>query len=67
MSGPTRGHRSVESNFHLYRTRLKAEEQSWIGHRQDTLRRPEGSFRIAKRTILLEQTVLLTANLSSFF
>lgn len=58
---------NVESNFHLYRTRLKSEEQSWIGSRQDTLRRAEGSFLIAKRTILLEQTVLLTANLSSFF
>jgi 3-phenylpropionate/cinnamic acid dioxygenase small subunit len=58
----------VESNFMLYRTRLKSEENTWIGSRQDTLRRTDtGSFQIARRTILLEQTVLLTANLSNFF
>lgn len=58
---------SVESNFHLYRTRLKSEETSWIGSRHDVLRRQDGSFLIAKRTILLEQTVLLSRNLSNFF
>jgi biphenyl 2,3-dioxygenase subunit beta len=58
----------VESNFMLYRTRLKSEENTWIGSRQDTLRRTDaGSLQIAKRTILLEQTVLRTANLSNFF
>ncbi len=57
----------VESNFLLYRTRLKSEEYTWIGSRQDTLRRVDGALKIAKRTILLEQTVLLTANLSNFF
>lgn len=58
---------SVESNFHLYRTRLKSEETSWIGSRRDVLRRASDSFQIAKRTILLEQTVLLSRNLSNFF
>ncbi len=57
----------VESNFHLYRTRLKSEETSWIGSRRDVLRRERGSFQIAKRTIFLEQTVLLSRNLSNFF
>jgi biphenyl 2,3-dioxygenase beta subunit len=57
----------VESNFHLYRTRLKSEEQSWIGSRKDVLRRVEGKLMIAKRTILLEQTLLLSRNLSNFF
>jgi biphenyl 2,3-dioxygenase beta subunit len=57
----------VESNFHLYRTRLKSEETSWIGSRRDTLRRVDGTLRIARRTILLEQTVLLSSNLSNFF
>ena len=58
---------SVESNFHLYRTRLKSEEDSWIGSRHDLLRRAGDSFLIAKRTIFLEQTVLLSRNLSNFF
>lgn len=57
----------VESNFHLYRTRLKSEEISWIGSRRDKLRRTDSGFQIAARTIHLEQTVLLSANLSNFF
>src|SRR5262249_12926684 len=35
----------VESNFHVYRTRLRSEEDSWIGSRRDRLRRVEGSRR----------------------
>jgi len=57
----------VESNFHLYRTRLNSEETSWIGSRRDVLRRVDGSFLIADRKIFLEQTVLLSRNLSNFF
>jgi biphenyl 2,3-dioxygenase beta subunit len=57
----------VESNFHLYRTRLNSEETSWIGSRRDRLRRVDGSFQIADRKIFLEQTVLLSRNLSNFF
>jgi len=58
---------SVHSNFHLYRTRLKSEEDSWIGSRSDILRSTDAGLRIAKRTIYLEQTVLLSRNLSNFF
>jgi biphenyl 2,3-dioxygenase subunit beta len=57
----------VESNFHVYRTRLNSEETSWIGSRRDVLRRLQGSFQIADRRIFLEQTVLLSRNLSNFF
>ncbi|HJU09528.1 MAG TPA: aromatic-ring-hydroxylating dioxygenase subunit beta, partial [Candidatus Binataceae bacterium] len=57
----------VESNFHVYRTRLNSEETSWIGCRRDVLRRLGGSFQIADRKIFLEQTVLLSRNLSNFF
>ena len=57
----------VESNFHVYRTRLNSEESSWIGSRRDILRRVAGSFQIAGRKIFLEQTVLLSRNLSNFF
>ncbi|MTD55678.1 3-phenylpropionate/cinnamic acid dioxygenase subunit beta [Amycolatopsis sp. RM579] len=58
---------SVESNFHVYRTRLKSDADSWVGSRQDVLRRDGDSFLIAKRLILLEQTVLLARNLSTMF
>jgi biphenyl 2,3-dioxygenase beta subunit len=57
----------VESNFHVYRTRLRSEEDSWIGSRRDVLRRVDGALRIADRRIFLEQTVLLSRNLSNFF
>lgn len=57
----------VHSNFVLYRTRLKSEETTWIGSRHDLLLRDNGSFLIARRHIFLEQTVLLSANLSNFF
>ena len=59
----------VESNFHLYRTRLKSEEDSWIGRRSDTLRRVDHGFglAVARRHIFLDQTVILSRNLSNFF
>jgi len=58
---------TVASNFQLYRTRLDSEEDSWIGRREDLLRRVAGEFRLARRHVFLEQTVLLAQNLSSLF
>lgn len=58
---------NVESNFHLYRSRLDTEEDSWFGKRCDRLRRADGTFLIARRHIFLDQTVLLSTNLSSLF
>ncbi|MEO2175833.1 MAG: 3-phenylpropionate/cinnamic acid dioxygenase subunit beta [bacterium] len=57
----------VELNFHLYRTRLESEEDSWIGRRQDLIRRTDNSFMLARRHIFLEQTVILSQNMSSMF
>lgn len=57
----------VETNFHLYRTRLNSEEDNWIGSRKDVLRRTDEGLKIVSRHIFLEQTVLLSRNLSSFF
>ena len=58
---------SVGCNFKLYRTRLNSEEDSWIGRREDTLRRVDGQFKLARRHIFLEQTVILSQNMSSLF
>jgi biphenyl 2,3-dioxygenase beta subunit len=58
---------TVESNFLLYRMRLNSQEDKWIGSRRDVLRRAGESFQIAARTIFLEETVLLSRNLSNFF
>lgn len=57
----------VESNFYVYRTRLKSEVDSWVGRRDDKLRRVGDSFKIAARNIYLDQTLLLSPNMSSFF
>jgi biphenyl 2,3-dioxygenase subunit beta len=58
---------AVRSNFLCYRNRLEAEVDLWAGQRDDVLRRHEGSFLIAGRTILLDQNVILSKNLSVFF
>ncbi|HEX3916003.1 MAG TPA: aromatic-ring-hydroxylating dioxygenase subunit beta [Caulobacteraceae bacterium] len=58
---------TVEVAFHLYRTRLNSEVSSWVGRRVDTLRRVEGGFRLARRHIFLDQTVIHTTNMSTLF
>jgi len=58
---------TVGLNFQLYRTRLNSEEDQWIGRREDVLRRESDGFRLAKRHIFLEQTVILSQNMSSLF
>jgi 3-phenylpropionate/cinnamic acid dioxygenase small subunit len=57
----------VASNFMLYRTRLNSEEDSWIGRREDTLRRENGALKLARRYIYLDQTVILAQNMSNLF
>jgi biphenyl 2,3-dioxygenase subunit beta len=57
----------VRSNFIVYRNRLEREVDIWAGERQDVLRPTGDTFRIAKRTILLDQNVVLSKNLSIFF
>lgn len=58
---------STSANFQLYRTRLNSEEDSWIGRREDTVRRVDGGFMLARRHIFLEQTVILSQNMSNLF
>ncbi len=58
---------TVESNFHLYRTRLESDEDFWMGRRRDVLRRIDGGLRIAVRHIFLDHTVLQSRNMSNFF
>ena len=58
---------TVAVNFHLYRTRLDSEEDSWIGRREDLLRRIDGALRLARRHVFLEQTVILSQNMSNIF
>jgi 3-phenylpropionate/cinnamic acid dioxygenase small subunit len=57
----------VECNFLIYRTRLARDEDIWVGRREDTLRRENGEWKIAKRHIFLDQVALGSKNLSIFF
>jgi len=57
----------VHSVFTMYRNRSERDESTLMGRRRDILRRHGDSFQIARRLILLQQSVLLTKNLSVFF
>ena len=56
----------VHSNFLVYRTRMETDKDIFVGARQDILRRVNGSFKIARRTIILDQAVLDAKNISVF-
>lgn len=57
---------AVVCNFIVYRSRMATDEDLWIGEREDLLRKGGGQWRIARRKIFLDQTVLRSKNLSSF-
>ncbi len=58
---------TVKSRFILYRNRLETETDLFVCRREDLLRRENGRWKLARRTILLEQDVLLAKNLTVFF
>ena len=64
-SGPTDA--EVRSNFLVYRNRLDTETDFLMGKREDTLRRVDGDWKLARRAIFLDQSVLLAKNLTFFF
>jgi 3-phenylpropionate/cinnamic acid dioxygenase small subunit len=57
----------AKSRFLIYRNRVETETDVLVGKRQDTLRRCDGGWLIARRKIILDQNVLLTKNLTFFF
>jgi 3-phenylpropionate/cinnamic acid dioxygenase small subunit len=56
----------VHSNFLVYRSRMETDQDTFVGTRRDILRRVNDSFKIAKRTIILDQAVLSAKNISIF-
>jgi 3-phenylpropionate/cinnamic acid dioxygenase small subunit len=59
---------NVRCRFVVYQNRLADEQNFFIGKREDVLRRDEQTgWKIAKRTIILDQNVLLSKVLSTFF
>ncbi len=57
----------VASRFLVYKNRMQTETDIYVGKRRDILRRTGDGLRIAKRTIYLDQNVLLAKNLTTLF
>lgn len=58
---------SLRCRFIIYRNRVATETDILVGRREDSLRREDGQWRITKRRVLLDQSVLLAKNLTFFF
>ena len=65
--GDGEGEYRVRSYFLLHRTRHQSARETFVGHRNDVLRRTPDGLRIARREIVLDETVLSSPNLSVFF
>jgi 3-phenylpropionate/cinnamic acid dioxygenase small subunit len=57
----------VKCRFIVHRNRMVDEESTFFGHRIDTLRRDGPSWKIARREIYMDQTVMLAKNFTNFF
>jgi 3-phenylpropionate/cinnamic acid dioxygenase small subunit len=66
-AGPAPAEVTVKSRFLVYRNRVETETDFLVGKREDLLRRANGSWKIARRRIVLDQNVLLAKNLTVFF
>ena len=53
--------------FIIFRSHLEIDQNIFAGSREDTLRKVDGEWKIAKRLILLDANVLPDKNLSVFF
>lgn len=58
---------TTSCNFSFYRSSLETDEDLFVGRREDTLRREAGTLRIARRSIFLDQTVIMSKNMNHFF
>ena len=58
---------TTKCRFIVYRNRLETETDILVGRREDTLLRTGDSLKIARRKILLDQSVLMAKNLTMFF
>ena len=58
---------TTKCRFLVYRNRLESETDFLVGRREDTLTRVGGQLKLARRKIILDQSVLLAKNLTMFF
>lgn len=57
----------VLSNFVNYRSRGEADNDLLLGRREDVWRMVNGSPRLARRKVLITQSLLMSKNLNTFF
>jgi 3-phenylpropionate/cinnamic acid dioxygenase small subunit len=60
------GEVEAKTAFLVYRSHLETDHQLLSGYREDLLRKVEGAWKVARRTIVLDANVLLDKNLSVF-
>jgi len=58
---------NAKTAFILYRSQHETEQDIFAGSREDELRKVDGSWKVAKRVIVLDANVILAKNLSVFF
>jgi 3-phenylpropionate/cinnamic acid dioxygenase small subunit len=58
---------AVKCRFLVYRNRVETETDILCGKREDLLRRDGEGWQIARRKIILDQSVLMSKNLTFFF
>ena len=58
---------TAKCRFLIYRNRVETETDILVGKREDVLRRVANDWQIARRKIILDQSVLLSKNLTFFF
>ncbi|MCT7325036.1 3-phenylpropionate/cinnamic acid dioxygenase subunit beta [Ralstonia mojiangensis] len=67
LPGKVREEFVVHSTFVNYRSRGEADNDLLLGRREDLLRACGDDFRIARRKIIITQSLLLAKNLNTFF
>ena len=60
------GETQARTAFLVYRSHLETDHQLLSGCREDVLRKVDGAWKVARRTIVLDANVLLDKNLSVF-
>ena len=60
------GEVQARTSFLVYRSHLETDHQLLSGCREDVLRKVNGAWKVARRTIVLDANVLLDKNLSVF-
>jgi 3-phenylpropionate/cinnamic acid dioxygenase small subunit len=58
---------ATKCRFVVYSNRLEHDVEFFAGKRVDVLRRERGKLKVLRRSIYLDQTVLLSRNLTTFF